>query len=303
MSKFSEIYKKLNTALERVDDDNRSCYTDTVAFLVKGVKNDVFHHPSYVCFGWTGNRPEYRSKATKYLAFHVKDKPVLPDGMEAKWLDYIINRSPWVGGISNTVEDILETRLVLGNATVPSNIMYAALFSIRMMYERKQWVAVFNCLVDAGVSEDTAFLLCMSCVSDGELDYGKDLGRFRFFVGATSHSDHMPLYMHNFTRDDAKNFYSRRIQRLQPALNSKEMSGIYNVCAMFRSEYPASNQPPQEVLDFVKDNWPSKKPKKVTNNPFLKTANSAAKLIPFNDLIPGLIEVAPLFEKEFMPNE
>lgn len=302
---FSEVYKALNKELaHNVDSDHVDCYTDTVAFIVRG--NGTIHHcHSYVCFGWTGNRSEYRFRDTTYLAFHIKAENLLPEEVCRGWLGYICEESPWREGISNTPEDILSSRYVLGNASAPSNVMYGALFCTRMMYERPQFVYMWHKLVEGGVAKDTAFLLMMSMTTTHDpyphyhaeraLRMSDDMKEITVFPGQASHSDHMPLYLEGLSKMGARNFYSQKIEKLVEPINHRDFQGIMYVCAMFSGK----NESTRPLLEFIREVWAvDKKPK--SNNPFLSQVSMNIKAS-YAQAIQRYIEIAPAFEKEFKP--
>jgi hypothetical protein len=200
-------------------------------------------------------------------------EPQLTKEEEQLFLKWLKQESPWKEGICNSVTDILKGRIVLGNPSTPNNIMYAALFSIRMLTERPATIRFWCELVKGGVPGNVAFLLC-HCV--GLREDGKYLSyegyRVDVVPGSYSVSDHVPLYIPRMCSPEfIRNYLSGTIVRTRPTFLDSDWSGIVNVQRMFTTEGSSPEEEENPINNILETFFtPPKDASKKNSNPFLK---------------------------------
>jgi hypothetical protein len=90
-----------------------------------------------------------------------------------KFVDYIVNRSPWaVAFQGKTVKNVLENG-VLMNVEAPSGAVAGACQALRYLSEFKAQNAVWKLMMDNGIQEDAAFLTTYAFIAEKDGNYTK----------------------------------------------------------------------------------------------------------------------------------
>jgi hypothetical protein len=90
-----------------------------------------------------------------------------------KFVDYIVNRSPWaVAFQGKTVKNVLENG-VLMNVEAPSGAVAGACQALRYLSEFKAQNAVWKLMMDNGIQEDAAFLTTYAFIAEADGNYTK----------------------------------------------------------------------------------------------------------------------------------
>jgi hypothetical protein len=88
-----------------------------------------------------------------------------------KFVDYIVNRSPWaVAFQGKTVKNVLENG-VLMNVEAPSGAVAGACQALRYLSEFKAQNAVWKLMMDNGIQEDAAFLTTYAFIAEKDGNY------------------------------------------------------------------------------------------------------------------------------------
>lgn len=258
MSEFEQLYKDIWDHKERTGISWNTINTYSVAFIIKG--DEIIHKNSYQCYGWTGRGMGHPDN--KWIVTY-QHTPILPYESEKKFLRWVCYESPYRGAIANSVEDIIKHRFAVGRVDMPSNIVYAALFSIRMIYERPKYVSLWVDLVERGIPENIAFML-IHCFVVGDVGV--------IYPGNYPSSDHMTLYIPIL---HVGNFLKGKIVFTTTTLQDQEHSAIFGVQRM---HYKNGNLK-TGVSEENKAKWDLALCKvfrpitaeKVNNNPFLQS--------------------------------
>lgn len=187
----------VKTFCESVSNDTgvKTNLTSSVAGLLYK-DGSVFHQTSYACYGWTYSYIG-RSDVAALLTHLKHNVNILCEEYLYKYVDYIVNRSPYSGSTHNSAEHIIKNRVVIGNIDQAYNVLYGCLFSLRIVYEHPEMVVIWNRLVNAGLTENEAFFYTSVLMgSSGCYDQikGTNNADFKVWVNCPNPSDHMPLY-------------------------------------------------------------------------------------------------------------
>lgn len=141
---------------------NRSI-TSTAAFVIMDGEGGIIKH-SYsgachagLCLANGGSvcvisSLQYPDRRKKY-----------PEGFEERWLDYLMNRSPFSDYfIEKDAKAAIEKSYVVVTSEAPSNLMAAALVCTRHLWEKPYSIYGFNKLLRFNCQEDMAFLFSIA---------------------------------------------------------------------------------------------------------------------------------------------
>lgn len=216
-------------------DHSRAC--NNIEDSVAGILNkngSVYVHRSYGCYGWTYSYGDKES--TEAVMTYLKGKKIckLSDNMQLEWISYITEHSPYANTIVNDAEHIFNTRVVIGDITKPMNVMYGAIFSLRMMYERQALVKMWHDFVHiGGLTRNEAFFMIatMHPAFDRTTDFTED---FDVWINTWNSSDHMPLFMNYMNSDSIKNMINGKVMYTIPPM--KVHTNMYGVQRMFNKK-------------------------------------------------------------------
>lgn len=254
---------------------NHSKACNNIEDSVAGILNkngSVYVHQSYGCYGWTYSYGD--TESTEAVMTYLKDKKIckLSDNMQLEWISYITDRSPYAGTTVNDASHIFDTRVVIGDITKPMNVMYGAIFSLRMMYERQALVKMWYDFVHiGGLTENEAFFIIatMHPAFDRTTDFTKD---FDVWINTWNSSDHMPLYVNYMNSNSIKNMINGKVVHTIPPM--KDFTNMCGVQRMFSKKERTYSDDDKTFASLQKDlaavkDIINKNQVKVKVNPFM----------------------------------
>lgn len=276
MESFDRLYKMVHKDINRRELP-LSTTSNTYAWLYSGSDKQkgadkLYHEAAYVCFGWTA-RDTTRLAKVDYL-IHARCFCKLPLELQESYIRWVIEESPYKGTILNSVEDILNDSIVIGDAVnSPLNLMYGAMFCIRMAHERSVIIDMWGRLVEGGVPKALAFILvnCFSYGQDGRDSLLEEIPAPSLTPGRCSTSDHMPLYTQGMSKKDIINFLSDTPKALPtPPLCINE-NGIHKVQSAWCEDGVGFYDKENIIKGWFEGHLCRKA---VHTNPFMNAANS-----------------------------